>query len=110
VKKATEDGSTGRKGSVIELARDLLAARGAARPLRIFACGPEQMFFRLRAAIDEFCPEPERVRCQVSFEQFMGCGVGVCCACAIPTRQGYKKVCKDGPVFSLHELKERGTE
>ena len=41
---------------------------------------------------------------EVSLENFMGCGFGVCCACTVHTKSGSKKVCKDGPVFNINEL------
>jgi dihydroorotate dehydrogenase electron transfer subunit len=41
---------------------------------------------------------------QVSLEARMGCGLGLCYGCTIETRQGLKRVCKDGPVFDLKEL------
>lgn len=42
----------------------------------------------------------------ISLEERMGCGVGACFACVIPTdnRGGYKKICKDGPVFAADEV------
>jgi dihydroorotate dehydrogenase electron transfer subunit len=46
-----------------------------------------------------------KIDCQVSFEQFMGCGIGICYACAIDTAEGYKRVCHDGPVFNLKNIR-----
>ena len=70
---------------------------------RIYSCGPEGLLETLADkanAID--------VPCQLSMERKMGCGFGicVCCAIAIYTEDGltYKKVCKDGPVFSSKEV------
>jgi len=40
----------------------------------------------------------------VSFEERMACGIGVCKGCAIMTKEGYKNVCKDGPVFNVKEV------
>jgi dihydroorotate dehydrogenase electron transfer subunit len=58
------------------------------------------MFSELAKVIKKY----PKINCQVSFEQFMGCGLGVCCGCTIETKNGYKKVCKDGPVFNLKEI------
>ena len=46
----------------------------------------------------------KNINCQVSFEQFMGCGLGACCGCTIETKKGYQKVCKDGPVFNMKDV------
>jgi dihydroorotate dehydrogenase electron transfer subunit len=46
----------------------------------------------------------ENIEIYASFEQFMGCGIGTCRGCAIATTNGYKRVCKDGPVFNLKEI------
>jgi dihydroorotate oxidase B, electron transfer subunit (EC 1.3.3.1) len=42
--------------------------------------------------------------CQVSIEERMACGVGVCLGCAVSAKSGYKRVCKDGPVFDIDEI------
>jgi dihydroorotate dehydrogenase electron transfer subunit len=41
---------------------------------------------------------------QVSLEVRMACGLGVCYGCSIKTKGGMKKVCRDGPVFSMQEV------
>ena len=41
---------------------------------------------------------------QYSFEERMGCGFGACMGCTIQTKNGYKRVCKDGPVFFREEV------
>jgi dihydroorotate dehydrogenase electron transfer subunit len=45
-------------------------------------------------------------RCQVSLEEHMACGVGVCLGCPVKVKSegGYKMVCKDGPVFDAEEI------
>lgn len=42
----------------------------------------------------------------ISLEEYMGCGIGACFACVIPTTEhgGYKKICQDGPVFAAKEI------
>ena len=40
----------------------------------------------------------------LSFEERMACGIGACYGCVINTKNGYKRVCKDGPVFKLGEV------
>lgn len=94
---ATDDGSRGYKGSVVELLKKILAMRHAPCAMRIYACGPKEMFLEIKKALEKY----PQIQAQVSFEQFMGCGLGICYGCAIETKEGYKKVCKDGPVFDL---------
>jgi dihydroorotate dehydrogenase electron transfer subunit len=51
--------------------------------------------------------EPGRIPCQVSVEERMACGMGLCFGCGVATRDDtspYKRVCKEGPVFSLWDL------
>ena len=93
VEIATEDGSRGLKGNVVKLLKKRLKAN-------IYACGPKEMFLEIRKAVKK----TPKLKCQVSFEQFMGCGLGICCACVIKTKKGYKKVCKDGPVFNIKDI------
>ena len=98
---ATEDGSKGYKGLVTDLLKKILDTRYSQFTTNIYSCGPEIMFKEVKKVIDKAkC----KINCQVSFEQFMGCGLGFCCGCAIETKNGYKKVCKDGPVFNINDV------
>ncbi|MBE6611895.1 MAG: dihydroorotate dehydrogenase electron transfer subunit [Ruminococcaceae bacterium] len=101
----TDDGSSGRKGFVTELVKEKLAAGGIDV---VYVCGPKGMM----AAVAGICMEAG-VRCEVSMEERMGCGVGACLACVCKTmfvdNQGvtgekYKRVCMDGPVFDAKEI------
>ena len=69
----------------------------------IYACGPAPMLKAIAAMAEKY-----GVRCEVSLEQRMACGVGACLGCACRTQQGdkevYKHVCKDGPVFDSREV------
>jgi len=100
VKVATDDGSRGYRGTVANLLRHILRTTNNEQRTTIYACGPKEMFFEINKVLKKY----PSVDCQVSFEQFMGCGLGICCACAIETKNGYKKVCKDGPVFNLKDI------
>ncbi len=100
VKVATEDGSKGRKGFVTNLLKDQLRTLDLELRTSIYACGPKDMFYQ----IHKTTKKKKNLNTQVSFEQFMGCGLGVCCACVIATKSGYKKVCQDGPVFDLNNI------
>lgn len=89
---ATEDGSLGHRGLVTELMRDELER--AAGPVQVYACGPLAMLKAVAALAAEY-----GAACQVSLEERMGCGFGVCAGCVVNTSLGVRRVCKDGPVF-----------
>ncbi|MCM8773238.1 MAG: dihydroorotate dehydrogenase electron transfer subunit [Candidatus Omnitrophica bacterium] len=96
----TEDGSRGFKGRVDEQLKELIDDEREF--LSLYACGPKGMFKSLALTVKG----KPFIDMEFSFEQFMGCGIGVCCACVILTNQGYKKVCKDGPVFNLKNFNQ----
>ena len=90
VKVTTVDGSYGNKGFVTN-----------AFPLVenytfTYACGPMPM---LKAVYNTAVTDG-----QYSFEERMGCGFGACMGCSTKTKNGYKRVCKDGPVFEKEEI------
>ncbi|MDR1534713.1 MAG: dihydroorotate dehydrogenase electron transfer subunit [Planctomycetota bacterium] len=95
---ATDDGSRGFHGNVV----DALGAEGiAGTAARLYACGPLPMLAaaaRLAAA--------EGVGCEVSLEARLACGFGACLGCAVPVLdgKGYRRVCRDGPVFAADAL------
>lgn len=98
---ATDDGSRGHHGFVTDLLRQRLAEGNADI---IYACGPKGMLQAVAALAEEF-----GVRCELSLEERMACGVGACLGCATPIRtpdggMTYKHVCKDGPVFDAKEV------
>lgn len=88
----TDDGSQGVHGMLnAALTADVLRARGYTV---VYACGPAPML----AYVQQLCREVG-VRCYVSMENRMACGVGACLGCTITTTAGNKRCCKDGPVF-----------
>ena len=95
---ATEDGSFGEKGFVTDSMRNV--SLDFKEGDLIMTCGPKPM---LKSVID--FSESVGVTCQVSLENYMGCGTGVCLSCAIPVLdydsdgQKYRRVCADGPVM-----------
>ena len=97
--RVTEDGSIGAKGLVTDVISPLVGWAD-----QVFACGPLSMY-RAMAGMDK---EIGNRSVQVLLEQVMGCGVGVCRGCAVPTREGVKLVCRDGPVFDLWEIEWDG--
>lgn len=92
----TDDGSFGEKGFVTDALKGLQLSADTL----VYACGPEPMM----GAISEFC-EKRNLRCQVSVESVMACGMGACLGCNRPVGDGkYVHVCLDGPVFESKEL------
>jgi len=102
---ATDDGSRGFHGRVTQLLEKKLAVlpRGD-QATALYACGPNVMMQEVsRIAHTHQCP------CQVSLDEPMACGFGICFGCAVKIRtQGngftYKLACKDGPVFEAREV------
>ena len=64
----------------------------------IYACGPEPMLKALAKMAQN------KTMLYVSMENYMACGIGSCLGCTIQTRDGMKRVCKDGPVFDAKEV------
>jgi len=95
VSVATDDGSIGFHGTVIDLLKRKIEALSKNK-FRIFACGPNPML----KALQLYCNE-SNLDCQISLESVMACGFGICQGCPIDSADGesYLLVCKDGPVF-----------
>lgn len=97
---STDDGSMGYKGVITEsLKKDINDEKFDI----IYTCGPMPMIKEVAKISAQ-----GGIKCQVSLEQRMGCGIGAClvCACKIgkPDNWEYKRVCKDGPVFWSDEV------
>ena len=95
---ATDDGSRGKKADIVSFAVQELKKEKAG--FAIYACGPQAMFLSLRDKLGRKLLK----KAQLSWESFMGCGLGVCRSCAIKTKKGYQLVCQDGPVFRADEV------
>jgi dihydroorotate dehydrogenase electron transfer subunit len=98
---ATDDGSHGFHGNVIGLLEQEWAAGRIPERVRLLACGPERML----TAVARLAADRE-LSCWFSLETYMGCGVGICSGCAVPTNpEGplgdwpSAKCCVEGPVF-----------
>ncbi|MBM3247816.1 MAG: dihydroorotate dehydrogenase electron transfer subunit [Candidatus Omnitrophica bacterium] len=98
VKIATDDGSFGFRGLVTELLKKLLRTIDR-RPSTIFACGPKPMLKEVTSISKRY-----NIAAQVSLEEHMACGIGACFGCVVNTKHGYKRVCKEGPVFDAKEV------
>lgn len=71
------------------------------RPLHFFVCGPRTMLKEVQIKLTS----KGFGNAQFCFEERMSCGYGACQGCAILTRNGFKRVCKEGPVFKGEEIK-----
>lgn len=98
---ASEDGSAGTKGNVLDAIRE-----NGLEADTIYACGPTPMLRAIAAYAEE-----NGMRCYVSLEERMACGIGACLACVCRTPEvdahsnvNNKRICKDGPVFDAREV------
>jgi dihydroorotate dehydrogenase electron transfer subunit len=98
---ATEDGSVGTKGNVLDAIRE-----NGAKADVIYACGPLPMLRALKTYAAE-----QGMDCFISMEERMACGIGACLACVCKTKDvdahsnvKNKRICKEGPVFDAREV------
>ncbi|TWT99680.1 Dihydroorotate dehydrogenase B (NAD(+)), electron transfer subunit [Botrimarina colliarenosi] len=100
---ASNDGSVGHHGLVTDLLTQALE-ESSDRRRRVLCCGPEPMM----EAVAEICLA-EQVRCDVSLETPMACGLGICFSCVAKVKQpdgewDYKRTCVDGPIFDASQI------
>lgn len=93
---ACDDGSIGHHGPVTDLLRAELDRDAHAT---VYACGPPAMLEAVRA----LCAA-RAVPAQLALEAGMACGFGACFGCVVPARDGYLRVCVDGPVVAAEQL------
>jgi dihydroorotate dehydrogenase electron transfer subunit len=98
---ATEDGSVGTRGNVLDAIRE-----NGAKANVIYACGPLPMLRALKTYAAE-----QGLDCFISMEERMACGIGACLACVCKTKDvdahsnvKNKRICKEGPVFDAREV------
>ena len=105
---ATEDGSVGTKGNVLDVMRDSASAQGEGRIECdvILACGPMPMLRAIAAYARE-----KGIKAYVSLEERMACGIGACLGCITRTHDidshthvHNARICTDGPVFDADDL------
>ena len=92
---ATDDGSLGHKGLVV------VHPAFAKTYDMIYTCGPTPMMKAVARSAAE-----RGIRCEVSLENMMACGVCACLCCVTDTDQGHRCVCKEGPVFDISTMKK----
>jgi len=101
VKEASDDGSLGFRGNVVQLLNQNLELLKS-KKIKMFACGPTVML----RALKEFCLKND-FECEASTECAMACGFGICQGCPIESTtesDRYLLVCKDGPVFNIKDV------
>lgn len=98
---ATEDGSLGTKGNVIDAIKNEKLNADI-----IYTCGPTPMLRALKAYAEE-----NNMECYISMEERMACGIGACLACVCKSKEkdahtnvNNKRICKEGPVFNAKEV------
>lgn len=114
---STDDGSLGAKDNIVNVLKDFLSHNSVGarlpRPYSqlltlnpspvtrhvIYACGPEPMLRALSLLAKEY-----NLKGYIALEQNMACGIGACLGCVVKTKEGYKRVCKEGPVFPIEEV------
>lgn len=101
VRATTEDGSHGEKGLVTQPLIAELKRTTAGR--KLFACGPTPMLKAVGRLAEDF-----NVPAELSMDEHMCCGVGVCLTCVIPVKAGdaweYQRTCTEGPVFDSRQV------
>lgn len=98
---ATDDGSVGTKGNVIDAIKEQKVTGNV-----IYACGPTPMLRGLKQYAME-----NNIEAWISLEERMACGVGACLGCVCKTKEvddhskvNNRRICKDGPVFLATEV------
>ncbi len=98
---ATEDGSRGSKGNVMDA-----IAENALEADVIYACGPMPMLRAIKCFAEE-----KGIEAYISLEEHMACGVGACLGCVVKTKEvdhhshvHNARICTDGPVFEAKEV------
>jgi len=104
VRATTEDGSHGEKGRVTQpLLAELRGQKSEVRSQKLFACGPTPMLKAVGKLAEEL-----NVPAELSMDEHMCCGVGVCLTCVIPIKNGdgwdYQRTCTEGPVFDARVI------
>jgi dihydroorotate dehydrogenase electron transfer subunit len=101
VRYATDDGSMGARGNVVDLLADTTNTLPD-RATRIFACGPNAMLI----ALGRFC-NARQLPLEVSLECQMACGIGICQGCPVEMKTGdrkYSLVCTHGPNYDFNDV------
>ncbi|SHM84079.1 dihydroorotate dehydrogenase electron transfer subunit [Caldanaerovirga acetigignens] len=99
VELTTDDGTHGKRGFPTDLLEDFLKGEKKVQAV-VYACGPRMLLLKVKEIAVSF-----GILAYLSLEEKMGCGIGACLGCAVKSAKGgYKKVCRDGPVFEAGEV------
>lgn len=97
---STDDGSAGIKGTTADTLSSFLSNLQSPAPhYRMYACGPHLLLKRVSEIAREY-----KIPSYISMEEHMACGIGACLGCVVKTRDGFTRVCKEGPVFEAREI------
>ncbi|MFV1976045.1 MAG: dihydroorotate dehydrogenase electron transfer subunit [Candidatus Scalindua sp.] len=97
---STDDGTLGKKGTVVDVFNNFLISQfPVLSSYLLYACGPKPMLRTLSILTKKY-----KLKGYIALEENMACGVGTCLGCVINTRDGFKRVCKEGPVFPVEEV------
>lgn len=101
---ATDDGSYGYDGYAVNILEKMLKENEGDI---VYSCGPMPMLRAVKKIVESY-----GIKCQLSLEQRMGCGIGACLVCTCettsPGTHKHKRVCKNGPVFWSEEVTLNG--
>ncbi|MBN1794114.1 MAG: dihydroorotate dehydrogenase electron transfer subunit [Candidatus Omnitrophica bacterium] len=99
---ATDDGSLGVRGLVSDVFFEMWKTRRLkTKKCAVYACGPRGMLAALHAFFEKESPDAVF---WMSLEEKMACGVGACQGCVVPTVDGYRRVCVEGPIFDSRHI------
>ena len=97
---STDDGTLGKKGNIVNALKYFITRNSSQiTSYSFYACGPEPMLKALSPLAEKY-----KLNMHVALEQNMACGLGTCLGCVVKTKTGYKRVCKEGPVFPIEEI------
>jgi dihydroorotate dehydrogenase electron transfer subunit len=97
---STDDGSLGQKGTVLSVFNKFLTSNFSVLSSHLlYACGPRTMLRELSLLAEKF-----KLNGYIALEENMACGIGACLSCVVRTKDGFKRVCKEGPVFPMEEI------
>ncbi len=96
----TDDGSAGQKGNTVTALKRYISHHKISPPeCTIYSCGPKPMLKALSSMTLK-----TGIICYMAMEQNMACGIGTCLGCIVNTVSGYKRVCREGPVFTSDQI------
>ena len=104
---ATDDGSCGFYGFVVDALDQYLTEQGDVSGVDLYACGPDGMLRAISVVAEKY-----DLPCQICMEAYMACGIGLCQSCVVQvksqaakeTEPNYKLVCANGPVFDSRAI------